>query len=491
LYVDRVRLRLLAAAVVVAACGDGGSATPDAAQPDASIDTPPAYAACKEFGANSATVPAHVVGALATADVQSPSQCTAVDAPYGIESAGPDAVIRLDGLTPGTAYVVQLVSAEDLAFYIASGCSTPSGPAASECALFVDASAGSEEVGRFVASAPSVYVIVDYYASHTPSNQTFTLDVYAEACTTSSQCTAGLPVCMNGKCVECATSFDCNNAALPRCDTAKSSCVAGVDSCMTDDAAEPGDDGPAGARALVPNGAGSATASGEICSLPRSEADFYAFQVTSLGETWDVSLAWTGNRDLDLEIFDATGSAIGLSYWEQPERARLTYLATGTYYIKVTDFSAQQANPIGYTVTAQRTAGSACTSRAQCASEYRNQLFRGDCVGGACVKIDGAGLVTEGGACDSVSDCGSNMSCASFLFVADADTRDVCARTCSADADCSPLGENYVCTTYLIQNFCVQKCTANEQCPTSLDSQPQSGPWYRLSCQLSTGRCVP
>lgn len=485
-------MRVLACALVVAACGGGGGGNaPDAAPPDVSIDTPPAYPACREFGGTSATVPAHVDGALATADVQSPSQCTAVDAPYGIESAGPDAVVRLDGLVPGTAYIVQLLSAEDLAFYIASGCSTPSGPAADECALFVDASAGSEEVGRFVATAASAFVVVDYYASHTPSNQTFTLDVYAEACTTSSQCTAGLPVCTNGKCVECASSFDCNDSALPRCDTATETCVAGIDSCTTDDAAEPDDDGPAGARMLVPNGSGAASATGEICSAPRTEADFYAFEVTSLGDTWDFSLAWAGTRDLDLEVFDATGSSVGLSYWEQPERMRLTYLATGTYYVKVTDFSAQLTSSVPYTLSAQRTAGAGCTSRAQCATEYRNQLFRGDCVAGACVKIDGAGLVAEGAACDSVSDCGSNMSCASFLFVANADTRDVCARTCSGDADCGALGSNYVCTTYLIQNFCVQKCTADEQCPTSLDSAPAMGPWYRLSCQLATGRCVP
>ena len=245
---------------------------PDAAPPDVSIDTPPAYPACREFGGNTVTIPAHVAGSLAAADVQSPSQCTAVDAPYGIESAGPDAVIRLDGLAPGTAYVVQLVSAADLAFYFTSGCSTPSGPAANECALFVDASAGSEEVGRFVASATTAYVVVDYYASHTPSNQAFELDVYAEACTTNSDCTAGLPVCSNGKCVECASSFDCKDSSLPRCDTGNATCVAGVDSCVTDDAAEPADDGPAGARALVPNGAGAASAVGQICSSPRSVA---------------------------------------------------------------------------------------------------------------------------------------------------------------------------------------------------------------------------
>jgi hypothetical protein len=464
---------------------------PDAPLPDAPIDMPPAYPACREFGGSAATVPAHVIGSLAAADVQSPTQCTAVDAPYGIESAGPDAVVRLDGLVPGTAYIVQLDSAEDLAFYVANGCSTPSGPAASECALFVDASSGSQELGRFVAETTTTYVVVDYYASHTPANQSFTLDVYAEACTANPQCSTGSPVCLNGKCVECASSFDCTTAQAPRCDTATATCIAGLDQCGTDDAVEPADDGPAGARALVLDGSGNASIAGEVCSMPRSEADFYSFQVGAVGEIWDFGLAWTGTRDLDLELFDATGSVLGLSFWEQPERTRLTYLAPGTYYAKVTDFSASNATSVGYTLTAQRTLGAGCTSRADCASEYRNQLYRGDCVAGSCVEIDGAGLVPEGGACDSISDCGKNASCASFFFVANADTRDVCARTCNNDNQCMQLGSDYVCTTYLITNFCVQKCTTDAQCPTSLDSTPTSGPWYRLTCQLATGRCDP
>ena len=438
-----------------------------------------------------ASLPAHVTGSLAAADVQSPSQCTAVDAPYGIESAGPDAVVRIDGLAPGTAYIVKLESAEDLAFYVATGCSTPSGPAANECALFVDATAGSLEVGRFVAESGSAFVVVDYYASATPPNQSFTLDVYTEACTASSQCSAGQPVCLNGECVECASEFDCKDSALPRCDTTMSTCIAGVDSCDADGTAEPENDGPAGATTLVLDASGGANVTGLICSTPRTEADFFSFQVTSLGEVWDLALGWNGNRDLDLEVFDATGAALGLSYWEQAERMRLTYLPIGTYYIKVTDFTAPTSNPVQYQLALQRTLGTGCTTRAECATEYRNQIYRGSCVSGACVKIDGEGAVPEGGACDSVSDCGSTMSCSSFFFVANADTRDVCARTCSNDSDCGPLGGNYVCSTYLLKNLCVQKCTADAQCPTSLDSTPQQGPWYRLSCQLSTGRCLP
>ncbi|HET9989896.1 MAG TPA: hypothetical protein VFQ65_15305, partial [Kofleriaceae bacterium] len=96
-----------------------------------------------------------------------------------------------------------------------------------------------------------------------------------------------------------------------------------------------------------------------------------------------------------------------------------------------------------------------------------------------------------GNSCDSQSDCAAGLACPSFYFVENAATRDVCARTCNTESDCDPLGSNYTCTTYLQHNFCVQKCTDDLQCPTVIGSQPVTGPWYRLSCQLSTGRCLP
>lgn len=462
-------------------------------QPDAPpIDTPPDYPACAEFKGAGVTVPAHIASSLNAADVQSPAMCTVVDAPYGIESAGPDAVVRLDGLDPGTPYIVRLDSASDLAFYVVSGCSTPSGPAAAECALFVDASSGTREVGRFVATAPSEFVVVDYYASAPPANQTFTLDVYAETCTSDTQCSGSTPACVAGQCVECDTSFDCKSSAKPRCDRATATCVAGIDQCTTDDSAEPANDGPAGAVLFTLDGTGFAGYSAGICSSPRGvEADFFKFNVTTLGDIWDIQLNWSiSSRDLDLAVYDAQGNAMGLSFWERPESIRLTYLPLGTYYVRVIDSSSTTTSSIGYTIAVQRTAGTGCTTRSQCAAEYRNQEFRGSCVAGACVNIDGQAAVTEGNACDSVSDCASGLSCPSFFFTSNADTRDVCARTCTNDAGCAALGSNYVCSTYLVTNTCVQKCTSDSQCPTSISDAPSAGPWYRLHCDLPSGKCI-
>ena len=485
-------MRSFAVLVLVAACGGGEPARPDAAGPvDAPESDAPAFPACAEFAGSAIGVPAHVTETLAGADVVSPSGCAAVDAPFGVESAGPDKVIPLRGLVPGTAYIVRVTSASDLAFYVVSGCATETGPGDDQCMLFQDGSTGDRELGRFVAESATAYVVVDYYESQPPASLAFTLDVYAEECQgegTVTACGGQTPACFEGQCVGCVSSFDCPTAAASVCGSDQM-CEAGADACALDDLTEPADDGPAGAPllALDAQGAGSITA--RICSSPRTESDFVAFDVTTLGETWDFQLVWTGGRDLDLRVFGADGDELAMSFWEQPERARLTYLPLGRYYLRVREFdSSPDTAPVTYTLTAQRTFGTACTDAADCAAEYRNQVFRGSCFAGACVAIDGDGAVPEGGRCDSQNDCADGLSCPSFYFVADSDTRESCERGCTSDASCD---EGFVCTTYFSNNFCVPKCTEADHCPTSLNAAPSAGPWKRLSCDVPTGRCQP
>jgi hypothetical protein len=265
-------VRRLALIVLVAACG-GDSHAPDAPIDTPPIDTQPVFPACREFAGPSIAVPANITGALAASDVQSPSQCATIDAPYGVQSAGPDAVVRLEGLIPGTAYWVRLVSNADLAFYVATACTTASGPAAADCALFVDASADTEEIGRFVAQTTGVFVVVDFWATGTPVDQTFALEVYTEACASSAQCGGSTPVCEHGTCKQCVTSFDCASVSAPRCETTTNLCVAGADACTSDDGGEPANDGPAGATPIALDGSGAASIGAQICSSPRTEAD--------------------------------------------------------------------------------------------------------------------------------------------------------------------------------------------------------------------------
>jgi hypothetical protein len=480
---------------LLVACGGGSTPAKNDASPggDAPPDTPPdtPTACSKVDDATAHMVPVHVSGAVAGSDLQPPMRCAMIDAPYGVVSAGPDAVVAITGLTVGSSYVVQLAGNADLSFYVVTGCSTATGPSSAECLLFEDASTTNNEVGRFVATGANAWVIVDTFGSTPPTNPSFMLDVYAESCASASDCSASVPACVNGHCVECATSFDCKDPNKPRCDSANT-CQPGVDSCLSDDPAEPNDDGPAGATVLVPDASGYAPHSGQICSSPSTEVDFIAFDVNTVGETWDFQLSWQGNPILHLDLYDATGLLQGASYWEQPQRARLTYLAPGRYYAAVTEVApANNGSPVNYTLAAQRTLGSGCTGSADCAADYRNQLYRGACVAGSCVHETANGTVAELGACDRGTECATGLSCPSFFFVSSADTRDVCARSCSGDTDCAPLGAGYVCTTYLAQNFCVQKCTATSQCPVSTGTQPTVAPWYRLTCDVPTGRCLP
>ena len=480
-------MRLGLVLAVCAACGGTSVAPPiDGSAPDAPGDAPTGFSACSEFNTTGMPIPMHVTGTLTGSNnVESPSECAVTNAPYGTESAGPEQVVLITDLVPGTSYVVHVQSADDLLFYIATGCSTPTGPSSEQCLLFEDATTSGDEVGTFVAPSPSVYVVVDYYASHAPPDGgNFALDVYPQGCTSNQDCTGADPVCSNGACVQCTTSFDCTEPSASLCDTTTNTCVAGVDLCASDDASEPNDDGPAGATLLQPG-----TIAAHICSNPSTEGDFYAFDVTALGDTWDIALDWNSDRDLQLELYSATGELYGLSYWEQPQHVELTYLAPGRYYAYVSESSTSPDSfPQPYTISATRTPGAPCQTSADCAAEFRNQIYRGSCSAGACVDLVGAGSVTAGQACDSQSDCAAGLQCPSFFFVEDASTRDVCEPTCTNDAQC---GEGYVCTTYLDQNFCVQRCSGDLDCPVVTNAEPQSGPWARLSCQLTTGRCLP
>lgn len=492
--------RLWTTIAVLAACGDGSGAPDgggaDADVPDARPDAAD-YPACMEFDAPTISfgeLPLAWLGDLgeAGADVVAPDDCQLVDAPFGVSTIGADAVVAIDGLIAGMEYVVRLDADDDLAFYVATGCSTESGPAGGECLLFVDATVDVAEVGRFVApEGGRVYVIVDYWAAGVPNITDFTLEVYQAECETSDSCAAPKPVCDDGRCVGCTSDFDCFDPATPLCDEPTFTCVPGAALCSGDDGAENGDDGPAGASVLMPGQLMQAA----ICNSPTSEHDFHRFRVTQPGEHWTITLAWTAAVDLDLEVYDARGQLMGISFYEQPERVALTYLPPGDYYAMIDSYATTQtsvATPYG--ISAVRQTGGACTSAADCAVEYQNQVFRGDCVDGACQRIQGLGLREPGERCDSGSDCTPDSSCPSlfsslFFFIADADTRKVCGNYCADDGDCAGLGPDFVCTTYMSNNFCVQKCTTDDHCPIRPFVWADPPPWERYTCQLSTGKC--
>jgi hypothetical protein len=487
------------AACALAACGATPTDVPDAsrtdapAPPDAGVDAPPA--ACNEIRSPEVTItalPAHAAGNIDTcgADLLAPASCAVTDAPYGVQSAGDDEVIALTELTPGTDYVARLVAAADLSFYVVTGCSGTTGPSAQQCLLYEDATTTGPEVGHFVAPQSEVWIVIDYYASTPPSDGSWSMDVYPSQCNSDAQCGGTTPACLDGRCVGCSSSFDCPTAAKPVCNGQTHACVAGSGGCTGDDPPpiENGDDGPAGARPLVPDATGHTQTVGHVCNTPSTELDFFSFDVTQPGEDWEATLYWSTSADLQMSIYDATGRLMGLSYWEEPEDIVLTYLPVGTYYVAIAQNAQQsvtQATP--YTLRTTRVTD-ACLSASDCAIEYRNQIYRGDCNGGACIPLQGSGALPLGAACDSVSDCRAGSSCASFYFTANADVRDVCGAYCNRDSDCATaMGPGFVCTTYLPQNFCVEACTTDAQCPVSTTTVPTAGPWARLRCDRASG----
>jgi hypothetical protein len=478
---------LLVAISIVAACDGGGDAMPDAGPPSGDG----AQAACREIGTpayTASSLPMRIDGDLvgAGADLESPAACAEVDAPFGAISAGADQVIEVTGLEPGAEYRVRLEADEDLAFYVVTGCSSADGPTDSDCLLFVDASSDRVETGRFVAPAATAFIVVDFFSSRTLDRTSFSVDLYQSGCDSDDDCDGTTPTCVDHRCVGCTTSFDCKDPQAPVCDTASHTCRAGSGGCAgDDDARENRDDGPAGATPL-PLGT-----TGYLCD-GLDERDYFRFDVDTPGEYWQVSLAWLVGEDLQLEAYDATGQLIGKSLHEMPEQMLLTYLPVGRYYVSVSWRDPRSsAAPVLYSIAALGIAGYACVEDSDCADAYRNQAHRGRCEDGACVRIEGNGTVPVGAACDSQSDCDADGECPSFLFTADADTRSVCGLHCRADADCAAMGSGHVCTTYLPENFCVQRCTEDDHCPVLADTAaPVGEPWARYVCQESTGRCV-
>ena len=169
--------------------------------------------------------------------------------------------------------------------------------------------------------------------------------------------------------------------------------------------------------------------------------------------------------------------------------------AVGTYYVarhRVLDADDRRRSPTRSPRT--RTPAPAARRARDCAAEYRNQIFRGDCVAGACVAIEGDGAVAEGGACDSAvrlrdAACRARASSSS----PNADTRErLRARPARNDTECGPLGTDYVCTTYLHDELLRPEVHQRRPVPDRRSTRsPTSGPWYRLTLStLATGRCV-
>lgn len=285
----------------------------------------------------------------------------------------------------------------------------------------------------------------------------------------------------------------CPTALEPTCNPG-GQCAAGP-ACTGDDAGDPNDDGPAGARVLVNNVA----TSGSACTLA-GEVDFYSFVVTA-GQGKTVTLDWTdATQDMDLAIVDNTGKSYGFSLNAKPEVVTLTNLPAGTYYARVQNFAQQgtaAASP--YTITGVTTAVVPCTTtNNQCAAEFKTQIYRGVCTAATdvCSFIPDNKTVALGGKCDSDGDCMGTNVCSYATFQSGAENSVCGPMTCANDAACAAAGTaagiTLKCTTFSSGNTCMPACDANTDCGASNGTTLEPNfPWDYFTCTVAAGTCGP
>ncbi len=351
------------------ACGDNSNSGPDADLPDAEPTGP-----CTEFLAPSAVLdfyPATHQGDIlgAGADFTVAAMACTKELTYW-DPSGEDLVVRLDGLTAGTAYAVTIDAASDLSFYVTQGC-TDGNIATGDCILFTDDTIGGVEAGDFTAPASGqAFVVVDHFVAQNPiTDGSYSLQVFESECTVNADCTADAnrPFCSDFQCVACTTSFHCEDTAAPVCDNETKVCIPGHDQCTGDDPKPPedADDGPSGATALTPTDGTPAVVNAKVCGLPNTgsdliahldaEVDFYKFDLLA-DEKRGVSLSWaTLTADLDLYLFDATGMPLDTSFFGSGSESLVVQdLDPGTYYLAVANFEdAVDISPVAvdYTLT--------------------------------------------------------------------------------------------------------------------------------------------
>ena len=477
--------------VVLAACGSSANTPVDAAPPDAPPDAPASYPACHEFATLGITVPAHAHRhARRRRPASRPSSCAEIDAPFGIESAGPDSVLQVSGLVPEHDVRRAVTSARR--------------PRVLRRHRLLDADRPEQR------AVPAVRGCEHRHrrgrplrrARHDRVRRRRLLRVAPAEPTCRSRSTSiprrarrrrsargATPVVRRRPVRRSArSSFDCTDAgrvALRRHATHVRRRHRSVHDRRRRRARTT--TAPPARPCSSPTATASRSTSGLICSQPADRGRLPRVRRRPRSARPGTSSSrGRGTRDLDLEVVDATGSSaravvLGAPRARAPDVPPARPLLRARQRVLVQPRSDRRSR---YTrdVAAHRSAPAARRA-SDCAAEYRNQLFRGDCVAGACVAIAGNGAVAEGGACDSQSDCAAGLSCPSFFFVAERrHARGLRARPAATDSDCARSASDYMCTTYLAAQLLRPEVHERPAVPDrrSGPSRP-AGPWYRLT----------
>jgi hypothetical protein len=252
-------------------------------------------------------------------------------------------------------------------------------------------------------------------------------------CTTDSECPTWYACGGGGRCapIECGVDADCDAPRVCRRTERQGvgTCTdAPFPACRQDDDNEPNDtDGQA-----TPVAVGT-TDDLLICGV---NDDFFTFTIAEDASTLEVSVAFDGDADLDVFIYDDRGRIVGqgLTPEDNPERARARLLSAGTYRIRVNQVATAIDVVTAYSLTVTVTDESCAEDADACLSL---DPLRVECASGtgACAFIEGDGTVPLGGQCDSSDDC---VPEAHFCWTFESATarRNVCTHQCEVEADC-------------------------------------------------------
>jgi hypothetical protein len=290
----------------------------------------------------------------------------------------------------------------------------------------------------------------------------------------------------------CRGPQDCGEGE--RCSFVDARCVEDTIPSCGDDIAEP-NNGPGQARAASFGGDGFAFEHGyEVCP-----EDTDVFSVTFTETTsMQVELAWNGNANLDVRIYDNVGELAGIAASEDanPERINGGFLAAGTYYVVVTNVAANSPPSTTYNLTLQQVPGT-CGSDADCGAIGGRQV----CEAGACVPFTPERPGQAGAPCDNSPDCAEGLGC--YVGLPGFDDN-FCTQTCQSDDECGFFGREGQCVQAANSAICVGACDTDQDCPTfytcnggacdlagcGVDADCEAGQFCRRTEQQNNGFCT-
>lgn len=258
-------------------------------------------------------------------------------------------------------------------------------------------------------------------------------------CDSDADCPS-LYACQGGGCdlVSCASSTDCEDGRLCRHseELDRGYCTANVAAaCASDDDLEP-NDSDVDPTPLAPGTIDDR----RICD---TNDDWYAIEVPSSGTRLDVRVPFTGDADIDLDVFIYTAAgtlvASGTEPAANPELASARHLPAGTYLVRVNRFyrGVARDDSTTYSLTVELSDDSCAADPSLCT---RTTPLRAACDvdSGACVPLAGGGEIALGEPCDSNDDCDATADlCA--IRGATATPRSLCTAECTSDAECAAI----------------------------------------------------